>query len=289
MKTLISKSLMLCFFIVTVCAQNKSNITGKDVIDIPFTMDRNLILIKASINNQTENNYVFDTGAQGVTLSKTMVTQHNLTGKGVTKFGSPNDPVGVDVKNIDIPVFNVNGFTGKNVQSIEVEDQNIFTPNAVGIIGISFFNGNMVTIDYKASKLIISKGSLKVRDKKVFKIDVYPFIETGIKVNNQPLVAHIDSGGPEALSFPLEWKDKLKFKSEPVLFGKARVVSGEIDIYKAQLDETIQIGSIVLTDPKITMVSGGFQAINIGFKFLKEYVITIDMVNGLMKITPNKS
>lgn len=262
--------------------------TNNAVIEIPFTMDRNLILIQASINNQPENTYVFDTGTQGLVLNKTIVAQHQLTGKGVTRVGSPNDPVGVEVRNIDIPSMTINGFIANKVQGIEVGEQSIFTPNAVGIIGISLFNGNLVTIDYKESKLIISKGSLKLDDASVFKVDVSQVIETDIKVNDQLLAAHIDSGGPELISFPLEWKDKLKLKSEPVPFAKARVMSGEIDIYKAQLEGTIRLGSIELKDPKITMVSGGFQSINIGFKFLKDYVTTIDMVNGLMKITPNK-
>jgi hypothetical protein len=277
-------------FILTSCAQNKSQSKVNDTkgsIEIPFTMDRNLILIRASINNQAENTYVFDTGTQGVVLNKTIVAQYHLTGKGVTRTGSPNDPIGVEAKNIDIPSMNINGFTDKKIQGIEVDDQNIFSPNAVGIIGISFFNGNLVTIDYKESKLIITKGALKADDTSVFKVDISQVIETSIKVNDQLLAAHIDSGGPEALSFPLEWKDKLKLKSEPVRFAKARTPSGEVDIYRTQLEGTIQIGSIMLKDPKITMVSGGFYTINIGYKFLKEFTATIDMVNGLMKIVPN--
>jgi hypothetical protein len=288
MKKLISKSLLLCLFFLTAYAQNNSNTTNKDVIEIPFTMDRNLILIKASINNQPENTYIFDTGTGGVALNKTIVAKHKLSSNGVTRTGSPNGPAeGVEVRNIDVPSLSINGFAVKNLKAFELEDQNIFSPNAVGIIGISFFNGNLVTIDYKQSKLIVTKGFLNAADASVFKIDVTQVIETDIKVNNQKLAAHIDSGGPEAMCFPLEWKDKLKLKSEPVFYAKARTPGGEIDIYKAQLEGTIEIGSIELKDPKITMVSGGFYSINIGYKFLKEYVITIDLVNGLMKIIPN--
>jgi Aspartyl protease len=287
MKKIISKSLLLCFFAVTACAQNKSTITSKDVIEIPFTMDRNLILIKASINNEPENSYIFDTGTQGVVLNKTTASKYNLKGEGFTRTGSPNDTIGIEVRNIDIPMLSVNGFTAKNVKSIEVEDQGILTPNAVGIIGISLFKGKLITINYKESKLIIANGELKQSDKAVIKVNLSQVIESEIKVNQQLMAVYFDSGGPEAISFPLEWKNKLTLKSDPVLFAKGRTPSGEVEIYKSQLDGIILIGNIELKDPKITLVSGGFNGINIGFPFLKEYVTTIDMNNQLMKIIPN--
>ena len=76
---------------------------------------------------------------------------------------------------------------------------------------------------------------------------------------------------------------KVEIKSEPVLFAKARTPGGEVEVYKSQLEGIISFGSIELKDPNITLVTGGFGAINFGNPFFQKYSTTIDMVNQLMR------
>jgi Aspartyl protease len=257
----------------------------KGTTEIPFTMDRNLILIKAKVNGKKEYSFIYDTGTvgAGLVLSETLVKDQKLKITGTTTIQSPNSVQPDNVNTVVVPKLKLNGFEIKNLDGVAVPPQNIFSPNASGIIGLNAFRGNLVTIDFKNSKLILKKGELDLNDKKVIKVDLSQFPEAYVKVNGEEMLAHFDSGGPEAISFPMEWKSKLKLKSEPVLVAKGRTPGGEVEIYKSQLVGTISFGSIELKDPNITLVTGGFNAINFGSPFFQKYTTTLDMVNQLMR------
>jgi hypothetical protein len=258
-------------------------IAQKGTIEIPFTMDRNLILIKAKVNGKKEYGFIYDTGTTGLVLSEKLVEENKLKITGTTTIQSPNSVQPDKVNTLVVPVLNLNGFKIKNLDGVAVPPQQIFSPNASGIIGLSAFKGNLVTIDFKNSKLIVKRGELDRSDKAVIKVDLSRAPEAYVKVNGEEMQAVFDCGGPEAISFPMEWKSKLKLKSEPVLFAKARTPGGEVEIYKSQLVGTISFGSIELKDPNITLVTGGFGAINFGSPFFQKYTTTLDMVNQLMR------
>ncbi|MFN8888438.1 MAG: pepsin/retropepsin-like aspartic protease family protein [Cyclobacteriaceae bacterium] len=255
----------------------------KGPIEIPFTMDRNLILIKAKMTGKNEYGFIYDTGTIGLVLSETLVKEQNLKITGTTTIQSPNSAQPDNVNTVVIPIVKLNDFEIKNLDGVAVPPQQIFSPNASGIIGLSAFKGNLVTIDFKSSKLIVKRGALDISDKAVIKVDLLHAPEAYVKVNGEEMLAHFDSGGPEAISFPMEWKSKLKLKSEPVLFAKARTPGGEVEVYTSQLDGTISFGSIEFKDPNIMLVTGGFGAINFGSPFFQNYTTTIDMANQLMR------
>jgi hypothetical protein len=258
-------------------------IAQKGTIQIPFTMDRNLILIKAKMNGKKEYGFIYDTGTTGLVLSETLVKEQNLKITGTTTIQSPNSAQPDNVNTVVVPRVKLNGFELKNLEGVAVPPQQIFSPNAAGIIGLSAFKGNLVTIDFKNSKLILKKGALNASDKAIIKVDLSRAPESSVNVNGEEMLAVFDCGGPTEISFPMEWKSKLKLKSELVLFAKARTPGGEVEVYKSQLDGTISFGSIELKDPNITLVTGGFGAINFGSPFFQKYTTTIDMVNQLMR------
>jgi hypothetical protein len=271
---------------VSACAQSAEAPT--DRIEIPFTLVKNRITVKAKINNNGTFNLVFDTGAEGIVLNDSVAKALKLKGKGVTELGGPGNSMPVKAKNIDIPLLTLNDFSAKNLQGVAVDHKDAPPFNNDGVFGLSVFKGYLVTINYPESKLIISKGALKESDKDVIKIDLTRILESHVKLNGKEVLAHFDSGSPEYIALPMEWKTDLKLKSEPTFFAKARIGGGEAEVYKAQLSSKVEIGSLLINDPEITLITGGFPAVNLGFQFLKNYSLTIDMVNQLLRITPDK-
>jgi hypothetical protein len=257
--------------------------TQIETAEIPFTMDRNLILIKAKMNGEKEYSFIYDTGTTGMVLSQTLVEDQQFKITGTTTIQSPNSDQPDKVNTVKVPRLNLNGFEIENLDGVAVPPQQIFSPNASGIIGLSAFKGTLVTIDFKKSKLIIMNGALDRNDKAVIKVDLSRAPEASVNVNGEEMLAVFDCGGPTEISFPMEWKSKLKLKSEPVLFAKARTPGGEVEVYKSQLEGTISFGSIEFKDPNIMLVTGGFGAINFGNPFFQKYTTTIDMVNQLMR------
>jgi Aspartyl protease len=261
---------------------------AKSKVRVPFVMDRNLIIIEAQVGEGPVSKFIFDTGTQGFVLRDTQADAWGLKGEGFAEMGRPGDPNPFKVRNISVPELTVEGLKLREVAGIAAGEELFLPPGAVGIIGMKVFEGYLVTIDYAKSMLIISKGELQTNGPGVIPINLAEIVEGKIKVNGQEMLAFFDSGGPEALSFPLEWQSQLKLKAEPERYARARTGSGEVDLYRAQLLGEIQIGSIKLTDPAITLVSGGFPGINIGFPFLRNYAVTIDMQHGLLRLTAPK-
>jgi hypothetical protein len=255
----------------------------KGPTEIPFTMDRNLILIKAKVNGKKEYSFIYDTGTTGLVLSEKLVEENKIKITGTTTMQSPNSSEPDKVNTLVVPKMSFNGFEIKNLDGVAVPPQQIFSPNASGIIGLSAFKGNLVTIDFKNSKLIVRKGKLEPTEKGVLKVDFSRAPEAFVKVNGEDMLAVFDCGGPTEMSFPMEWKSKLKLKSEPVLFAKARTPGGEVEVYKTQLDGIISFGSIEFKDPTIMLVTGGFGAINFGNPFFQKYITTLDMASQLMR------
>jgi len=104
-------------------------------------------------------------------------------------------------------------------------------------------------------------------------------------LNNKEVLAHFDCGGAGYISIPKTWSSIYKLKAEPVFFAKGRTPMGDFDVFKADLDGTIEIGNYRLTNPKISLVTGDFFfAVNFGFEFFKEHLITIDTKNKLLQI-----
>jgi hypothetical protein len=255
----------------------------KGTTEIPFTMDRNLILIKAKVNGKKEYGFIYDTGTTGLVLSEKLVEENKIKITGTTTMKSPNSVEPDKVNTVVVPKLKLNGFEIKNLDGVAVPSQQIFSPNALGIIGLSAFKGNLVTINFRNSKLILKKGAIDSKDKRTIKVDFSRAPDAYVKVNGEDMVAVFDCGGPSEMSFPMEWKSKLKLKSEPILFAKARTPGGEVEVYKAELIGTVSFGLVELKDPKITLVTGGFNAINFGSPFFQKYTTTLDMANQLMR------
>jgi len=289
MKT-ISTILFVTGLMVTIASAQGLNFSKNEKLnqfEVQFTMYRNLIIVQGEINNQENCNFIFDTGTNGILLNDSIVKFHNLKAIGSKVIESPNGNVKEKVKSVIIPSLKFNGLNLKNIEAIAVKPQDIFSPNAIGIIGISAFNGYIITIDYQNTKLIFKKGELKPNNNSI-PIEADNILEAKINLNGKKVLAHFDCGAPGYIAIPMEWKSELKLKSEPVLIGKGKTPGGEFEVYASQLDGEITIGKLVLKDTQITLVTSGFPAINLGMEFFKKNSISIDGKNKLLQIESDK-
>ena len=289
MKT-ISTILFVTGLMVTIASAQGLNFSKNEKLnqfEVQFTMYRNLIIVQGEINNQENCNFIFDTGTNGILLNDSIVKFHNLKAIGSKVIESPNGNVKEKVKSVIIPSLKFNGLNLKNIEAIAVKPQDIFSPNAIGIIGISAFNGYIITIDYQNTKLIFKKGELKLNNNSI-PIEADNILEAKINLNGKKVLAHFDCGAPGYIAIPMEWKSELKLKSEPVLIGKGKTPGGEFEVYASQLDGEITIGKLVLKDTQITLVTSGFPAINLGMEFFKKHSISIDGKNKLLQIESDK-
>lgn len=252
-------------------------------IEIPFTMDKNLIIIKVELAKNTTHSFVFDTGTEGIMLIDSIANLYQYKSVGLDTIVNQKGEFVATQEKILIPELNFAGLKLSRNIGIKMPRQMLLSNEAVGIIGMQTFMGYTITLDYKSSKLILQKGNM-LQQPNTIPINVDRILEAKVKLNNQEVLAHFDCGGAGYISIPKGWNN-YKLKSEPVLTNKGRTPMGDFDVYKAELDGSIQVGSYQISNPKINLVTGDFfYSINFGYEFFRDHLITIDTKNKLMTI-----
>jgi hypothetical protein len=103
-------------------------------------------------------------------------------------------------------------------------------------------------------------------------------------VGHTKINAHLDSGNMVgAFVLPTAFTEQLTRISEPVVAGRARSASGEMEIKQVQVKDVIRLGRHEFPEPTIT-----FPALsdigNIGAKTLSQFVVTFDQKNERVRL-----
>lgn len=275
------------FFILSLIATSCIAANNNTTIEIPFSLDRNLILIQVKVDADENRNFIFDTGTEGIMYLDSFANKYKVSGLDtiVTPTG---EFVGTQEK-VEIPKIQISKLTLEKVTAIKMPRQVLFSKNAVGIIGMQTFVGYTITFDYANSKLILEKGDLK-HESTVIPINLDHLLEAHVKLNNKEVLAHFDCGAAGYISVPKSWNELYKLKYEPVFLTKGKTLMGDFDVYTSVLDGTIEIGDYKISNPKINIVTGDFfYSINFGYLFFKDHLITVDTKNKLMQIKSLKA
>jgi len=255
-------------------------------ITIPFETQNNRPIILVSVNGSKPLPFIFDTGAAIMVISDSIFQMLNLQDMGEVNVGSPNAQNTIEAVLTSIDSISIGEYQTKELSSISFSLSKILPDlNVAGIIGLNAFSNYLLSLDYSKGELNISKGNLKTDDPNTIKVRLQPILGFEVEINNKKYEAHLDTGSQYFINLPYEWKNNLVFYDEPVKSDTGRTVSGEFYIYKAKLKGTIHIGNISITDPEVNLVTGGFNIINFGSQFLRDYEITIDSKLSLIKMT----
>jgi hypothetical protein len=95
--------------------------------------------------------------------------------------------------------------------------------------------------------------------------------------------AHIDSGNFVAgFILPEEVVEQLQLQSEAITVGGARSVTNRIQLKQVQLRDTIRLGGFQFPQPTIAFPA--LSDTNLGFKVLRDFVLTFDQKNRRLKL-----
>jgi hypothetical protein len=156
-----------------------------------------------------------------------------------------------------------------------------------GILGLSLFSEYLVTLDFPGKVLRIAQGELPKADGAEI-LDYenergVPLVE--LSVGNTKINAHLDSGNNiGAFVLPTAFVEKLTRASEPVVVGRARSASGDMEIKQVQIREMVRLGRHEFPDATIT-----FPALsdigNVGAKILAQFAVTFDQQHQRIRLT----
>jgi hypothetical protein len=157
-----------------------------------------------------------------------------------------------------------------------------------GILGFNLFREYLLTLDYPGKKVRIAKGALS-KAENVIPFDApqgIPVVE--LLVGQEKVRAHIDSGNMVApFILPAALVEKLEKLSEPVVVGRARTVSNDVEIKQVKLKDPISLGPHKYETPLVNFPA--FGPANVGSHALSEYVVTFDQANKLVKLERKKA
>jgi hypothetical protein len=158
---------------------------------------------------------------------------------------------------------------------------------ADGIIGLALFKDYLVALDFPAKVVRISRGGLPKSDgAEIVDYQVehgVPSVE--LSVGTTKINAHLDSGNRiGAFVFPTSFVDKLTKASEPVVVGRARSASGEMEIKQVQIKEMVRLGRYECPDATITFPALGDTG-NVGAKILSQFAVTFDQQHQRVRLT----
>ena len=262
--------------------------SAKLPLEIPMKIDGGMPTIELMVNGQGPFVFGVDTGAQGgARIDSSLMEKLALkpTGHVRATDGSGRNPQMAEM--VKLESIDVGSLRFTDVTAGSRNYRKSPRPlNIDGILGLSVMSEYMVTLDYPAKLLRIEKGELPKADG----AEILDYKSNGgiprleLSVGNTKIDAHLDSGNMVgAFVLPTAFTEKLTRLSEPVVVGRARSASGEMEIKQVQVKDVIRLGRHEFPEPTVT-----FPALsdlgNIGAKTLSQFVVTFDQKNERVRL-----
>ncbi|MBE2218308.1 MAG: aspartyl protease family protein [Ignavibacteria bacterium] len=274
--------------------------TNNSADSIPFSVNKNKqIILKGSINNSAEIDFVFDLGARITFLIGNNLAQKNqliLDGYMEDESSSGLSTEKISSKN----TLRFGNIKVENTPICYIEDIG-FLKDGGGLIGFNIFQGKILEIDFDKQLLIIHDS---LPDKKAGYTPL-PFKQTTggmyvpITINNGAKECvgwfFFDTGADNELTFDSKFALKEKLDITLKEIGSAVIGSNGNRVIKASVLEVpkLTIGNFTLEDvpallPEESNAEAAIEDGVIGIGLQKRFNMIIDYPNGIMYLKPNK-
>lgn len=272
---------LVLVFVVPAAAQDAT------VAIAPLHMRGLMPVVEVKINERGPFIFMIDTGAgMQADIDPSVAQRLRLPLSGRAINGDPSGQNDREVATTTIELLTIDKAEFRDVTAV-VRPQRITKdyPEIDGILGFALFTDYLLTLDYPAMQVRLARGALPAangRDILNFEIDNrIPVVELAIGRIHLP--AHVDSGNFVAgFILPEEIVEQLQLQSEAITVGGARSVTNRIQLKQVQLRDTIHLGGFEYSQPTITFPA--LSDTNIGFKVLRDFVVTFDQKNRRMKL-----
>lgn len=259
----------------------------------PLQMRGLMPVVEVTLNHQGPFFFMIDTGAgMQADIDVSVAQRLNLRANGRVLSG---DPSGVNDREVSTALIDSlsigtgaarGGVEFRNVTAV-VRQHRITKdyPDVDGILGFALFTDYLLTLDYPAMQVRLSRGTLSPANRTdILNFEIenrIPVIE--LAIGKMRVRAHVDSGNFVAgFILPEEIVAQLQLLSSPVVVGSARSVSNRIELKQVQLRDTIRVGSFDFPKPLVQFPA--LSDTNLGFKVLREFTVTFDQKNRRMKL-----
>jgi len=262
--------------------------------DLPIKIMNGMPYMEATINDKGPYLFGFDSGFGGeLELDSSLAAQLGFKPSGQMEMGDPSGRNNVVLSTTKVGQLQLGKESFKNISAILRNRRAMPGMEKVaGILGISLFKNNLITLDYINLKFTLTNGRLAAADNKT----IFDYVTRGggvpgisIKVGDHNITAYLDTRGMSSgFVLPESLIKKLSLAGEPKVVGRARTVSSEITINEVKLNDKIMFGSYEYLMPDVSYPALSQDAV-IGSKILQKFSITIDQKNKRLQLIRNSS
>ncbi len=254
-------------------------------VDIPMDMSSGRPVIDAVIHGQSVR-AIFDTGSQGATIPRSLAEALKLPVIGRALVGSPNggQPVEADVASID--GLEIDGFrlqAGDRRLDAVVLDDTKLPPGRGLVIGNNQFPEMTIELDFPVGRFRLSEKSA---DSAVgwAPLNERGLIETRLRIGEETMPIHIDSGNAGVLDLPESSAARLPLLSEPREGAPIRFVDMSVNTTVADMRTDALLGDLpIKLDGAFRFAPVRFA--NLGGRGLKGARLRIDMTRKLWHLS----
>ena len=246
--------------------------------------------VEVMVNGQGPFVFGIDTGAQGARIDSSLVEKLSLKDKAAGQ-AQAGDGSGRNLQTVEM--FKLESVTVGNLRFADVTAgarnfRDSPRPLKIdGVLGLSVFAEYLVTLDFPAKSLRVEKGELPKADG----AEILDYKNQNgitlveISVGNAKINAHLDSGNSiGAFVLPTAFVEKLTKTSEPVVVGRARSASGEMEIKQVRIKEVVRLGRHEFPDATVTYPALSDVG-NVGAKTLSLFAVTFDQQRERVRLT----
>lgn len=233
--------------------------SDKDVVEVPFVLQQNKIVIPIQVNGSRPLSFVLDTGAPtAVLLDSTLGASLDLTIMGeaqVVGAGQGAAPRTIPVAgNV---TFEVGGITITNAtMAVGLGNSGLGARGFDGVLGRSIFSNLVVDIDWGNHIIrLYDPGSYAYKGNgTTFPLTVmpngFPYVQASVSLDGEqdiPVTLVIDTGASHAVSFEATSRDEVPVPDKAITTILGWGASGEVRGELARV-ERLQLGNYVLED-----------------------------------------
>lgn len=238
---------------------------------VPIDLSGPRPVVTLTTRTGVEAQAIFDTGAMG-----TIVETRHAERLGLRREGPLAPPFAGHGEGYQ------SSFVGMRLGSLPLPDGPVsvlatMLPEFVAVLSPQTFAGRLVRLDLAAATLALCPGALADRLGEATPYVSGPFALPAIPiaVGGQAIAAHIDTGSPMELAFPMRFAETLPLAGPLEPAGRARSHMGEHPVFRARIAGTMRVGPLALENAEVRFTDV-IPMPNVGGALLRRMVITID-------------
>lgn len=258
--------------------------TSEQTANFELTGAHTFLAVK--VNGQGPYKFLLDTGASDTSIDSALARELKLPVTGKNSIGDPQNPTAIEAEDVSIQSLETGSITMRGAKALSYDLSKIFPGGDVrGVLGMPLFADRLLTIDNSLNRISTSDGQLPaVNGNDVIGYELLDGnFEITVGVNGKPYKILFDTGASSGFVFPKKTATEFTLGSDLKVVGKGRTVNNQFSVYGASLKGTVSLGGYVYDSPSLTF-NDVLPVATLGYKVLKDFVITIDQKNRRIQL-----